>query len=72
MPKTDHQTAIEKSLCERDYHLLEEHHLGLLIDIEQAVNDGCTPQEIRRWAQNVTGEEIILQRVFNAARWLVA
>lgn len=70
MSKTTHQAEIEAALCERDYLLLEEHHLGLLSKIEAAVKDGCTPQDIRRWAQGVTSEEVILQRVYNAARFL--
>jgi hypothetical protein len=70
MSKSTHQTEIESALCERDYLLLEEHHLALLSKIEAAVKDGCTPAEIKRWAQGVTSEEVILQRVYNAARFL--
>lgn len=68
--KPDHQAELERALCERDYSIVEAYHPALLIAVEKAVNEGCTPQQIRRWAQNVTKEDVILQRVFNAARWL--
>lgn len=66
----DLQAEVERALCQRDYSIIEAYHPGLLIAIEKAVNEGCTAQQIRRWAQNVTKEETILQRVYNAARWL--
>lgn len=67
-----HQTDIELALCWRDYDLLEQYHTGLLTRIEQAVKSGVTPQQIRRWAKNVTNEAELLQRVYNAARWLAS
>lgn len=68
--QSSHQAEIESALCERDYYLLEAHHLALLTKIEAAINDGCTPEQIKRWAMDVTTEETILQRVYNAARFL--
>ena len=65
-----HQAEIGTALCERDYHLLEVHHLALLTKIEAAINDDCTPEQVKRWAMDVTSEETILQRVYNAARYL--
>lgn len=68
--KPNHQAELERALCERDYSILETYHPALLIAIEKAVNEKHTPQEIKRWAQNVTNEPVVLQRVYNTARWL--
>lgn len=68
--KPDHQSEIERALCQRDYEILEAYYPALLAAIEGAVKEKHDPQQIKRWAQNVTGEPVVLQRVYNAARWL--
>lgn len=66
----NHQAEIETALCLRDYELMERYHPGLLSKIEAAIAEGVTPQQIRRWSAKVVTEEEIIQRVFNAARWI--
>lgn len=41
-------------------------------DIEQAVADGVEPDKIERWARAMVTEELIVQRILNAARWVEA
>lgn len=66
----DHRAAIELALCQRDYELMAEHHPALLQRIEVAVADGVTSAEIKRWTQATVSEPGLVQRVFNAARWV--
>lgn len=67
--KKNHRQKIELGLCRRDYNLLNTYHPELLIDIEAAVNDGVTVDEIRRWVARTVYERDVIQRCVNAAAY---
>ena len=68
----DHRLAIELALCQRDYDLMAEHHPDLLDRIEAAVVAGATPAEIKRWTMATVSEPGVVQRVYNAGRWVAS
>lgn len=65
-----HRSQIELALCERDYNLMTEHHPALLDRIESAIRDGIAPELIRRWTLSTVDESGLVQRIFNAARYV--
>lgn len=68
--KTNHKTKIELALCRRDYDLLARYHGELLTDIESAIAEDIEPAEIRRWVMGMVSEPDIVQRCYNAARYI--
>lgn len=68
--KAQHRESFELGLCQRDYNLMAEHHPELLDRIEAAIQDGITPLQLKRWAVGVVDENQLVQRVFNAARFV--
>lgn len=64
-----HKTNIQLALCRRDYELVSQHHPDLLDQIEAAVSDGATPEQVKRWAMATVDEPGLVQRVYNAAKY---
>lgn len=67
---TKHRDSVILELCKRDYVLLGEHHNELLETIEKAISAGATPDDIRTWAVITVDESLVVQRCYNAARWV--
>lgn len=72
MAEVDHRGKFEIQLCRRDYLLISDHYPDILDTIERAIADGVQPAEIKRWAGGVVNEPTIVQRCFNAARFIKA
>lgn len=70
--EVDHRGKFEIQLCRRDYLLISDHYPDILDTIERAIADGVQPAEIKRWAGGVVNEPTIVQRCFNAARFIKA
>ena len=51
---------------------MAEHHPDLLDRIEAAVVAGATPAEIKRWTMATVSEPGVVQRVYNAGRWVAS
>lgn len=68
----DHRLKFEIQLCRRDYLLMSDYYPDILDTIERAVAYGVLPGEIKRWAAGVVNEPDIVQRCFNAARFIKA
>lgn len=68
----EHREAIELELCRRDYNLMAEHYPELLGQIEAAVGNGISPLQIKRWVRGIVAEDNLIQRCYNAARFIEA